>query len=282
MPQNEPPFDGGSPMMNGAYTLAPGKRFHLRDFDSGDTGGHRKKSDAESKLLQGLEELATLQEMLHAGREQALLIVLQGIDAGGKDGTIKHVMGAFNPQGVDVTAFKAPTEEELSHDFLWRVHRAVPPLGVVGIFNRSHYEDVLVARVKNLVAKSVWKRRYEHINDFERLLVESKVTVVKFFLHISRDEQAVRLRERLADPHKNWKIAASDLEDRKLWDRYHEAFDEMLTRCNTSYAPWYVVPADKKWYRNLVVSRVLVERMKAMKLRFPDPPPDLDTYKISK
>ena len=269
-------------MPNVAFSPAPGKRVRLHDLDPGHSGGLKKKSDAESELVRCQEELATLQEMLHAARDQALLIVLQGIDAGGKDGTIKHVMGAFNPQGVQVTAFKAPSEEELAHDFLWRVHRVAPPMGVVGIFNRSHYEDVLVARVKNLVDRRVWKRRYEHINDFARLLVESKVTIVKFFLHISKAEQAARLRDRLTDPHKNWKIAASDLEDRKLWDRYQEAFDEMLTRCNTAYAPWHVIPADKKWFRNLAVSRILVERMKRMKLRFPDPPPDLDRYKIPK
>jgi len=261
-------------------TLPPGKRFHLKDFDPGYTGAFGSKKEAAKELQENLERLHSLQEMLYAQGEHVLLIVLQAMDTGGKDGAIEHVMGAFNPQGVRVTSFKVPTEEELAHDFLWRVHTATPRRGMIGIFNRSHYEDVLVVRVKNLVPEEVWGQRYDHINAFERLLADSGVTIVKFFLHISKEEQKERLLERQNTPEKQWKFAPGDLEERTRWDDYMAAFEDALTRCNQDYAPWYVIPSDRKWYRNLAVSRVLIETMEKMGLAYPEPPPDIEKYEI--
>jgi PPK2 family polyphosphate:nucleotide phosphotransferase len=261
-------------------TLAPGKKFHLADFDPGFTATYESRKKAKKQTAKNLERLNELQEMLYAQGEHALLIVLQAMDTGGKDGTIKHVMGAFNPQGVQVTSFKVPTEEELAHDFLWRVHKAVPRQGMVGIFNRSHYEDVLVVRVHELVPEKVWRKRYEYINDFERLLLDNKVTIVKFFLHIGKEEQAERLRARQQTPSKQWKFSPSDLKERDLWAAYMTAYEDALSHCNTEYAPWYVIPANRKWYRNLAVSEVLVETLEKLDLCYPDPAPDIDSYVI--
>jgi PPK2 family polyphosphate:nucleotide phosphotransferase len=262
------------------FTLKPGERFKLADFDPGYTGDYEKKKQAKAKTAENLEHLRELQEMLYAQGRHALLIVLQAMDAGGKDGTIKHVMGAYNPQGVQVTPFKVPTEEELAHDFLWRVHEAAPRRGMIGIFNRSHYEDVLVVRVHNLVPERVWRERYEHINNFERLLTESGVTIVKFFLHISKDEQAERLLDRQQRPDKQWKFSPGDLDERKLWGDYMTAFEDALTRCNTKDAPWYVIPANRKWYRNLAVSQILIDTMEKMGLQYPKPVDDIESYVI--
>ncbi len=262
------------------FTLPPGERFHIEAFDPGYTGDYKEKDHAKKQIKANLKRLRELQEMLYAQGEHALLIVLQAMDAGGKDSTIKHVMGAYNPQGVHVTPFKVPTPEELAHDFLWRVHKAVPRKGMVGIFNRSHYEDVLVVRVHSLVPEAVWQQRYDHINHFERLLADSGVTIVKFFLRISKGEQAERFHDRQQRPDKQWKFSPGDLEERKRWDDYMAAFEDALTRCNTAYAPWYVIPADRKWYRNLVVSQILIETMEGMGLRYPDPVPDIDSYVI--
>jgi PPK2 family polyphosphate:nucleotide phosphotransferase len=198
------------------------------------------------------------------------------MDAGGKDGTIRKIMSGVNPQGVRVTSFKRPTEEELAHDFLWRIHRAVPGRGMIGIFNRSHYEDVLVVRVHNIVPKSVWQQRYDHINNFERLLADSGVTILKFYLHISKEEQKERLQARLDRPHKRWKFDPRDLEERKLWDDYMAAFEAALSRCSTEVAPWHIVPANKKWYRNLVISETIVETLGGLDLKYPKPVADLD------
>jgi PPK2 family polyphosphate:nucleotide phosphotransferase len=261
-------------------TLAPGAAFHLEEFDPSYTGTYAAKSDAKGKTKENLERLTALQEMLYAQGQHALLIVLQGMDTAGKDGTIKHVMGAYNPQGVQVWPFKVPSKVELAHDYLWRVHKVTPPRGLIGIFNRSHYEDVLVVRVLELVPGQVWRKRYDHINDFERMLADNDVTIVKFFLHISRGEQAERLRKRQADPSKQWKFSPDDLEHRKLWDDYMRAYEEALTRCNTAHAPWYVIPANKQWYRNLAVSEILVQTMEAMGLRYPHPVPDIASYVI--
>jgi PPK2 family polyphosphate:nucleotide phosphotransferase len=200
--------------------------------------------------------------------------VLQATDGGGKDSTVRDVFTSMNPQGCMVTSFKAPSSDELKHDYLWRVHQHVPPRGVVGVFNRSHYEDVLVVRVDKLVPEEVWKRRYDHINDFERMLTDSNVHVVKFFLQISKDEQKQRLEERLSDPSKFWKFNADDLEKRKHWDAYQEAFEAMLARCSTDAAPWHVIPSDRKWFRNLAVSEVLVSALDKLPLRFPEPTVD--------
>jgi len=263
-----------------SYTLPPGKRFKLKDFDPDDRGDFEHKHDADDQTQANLERLHALQEMLYAQQHKSLLIVLQAMDAGGKDGTIEHVMGAFNPQGVHVASFKVPTEEEQAHDFLWRIHKEVPRRGMIGIFNRSHYEDVLVVRVKELVAKAVWQQRYTHIKAFERLLADSGVTVVKFFLYISKEEQKERLLERQQTPDKQWKFSPGDLEERTRWDAYMAAFEDALTKCNTEFAPWYVIPANRKWYRNLVVSQILVETMERMGLQYPDPPPNIESYVI--
>jgi len=254
--------------------VRPDKRITLADWDPGETLGLDKEAAAE-KTEQNIARLDELQYLMYAEHRRALLVVLQGMDGAGKDGTIRHVMRGLNPQGCRVTSFKAPSTEEADHDFLWRVHRAVPPSGEVAIFNRSHYEDVLAARVRKLVPKNVWTRRYDHINGFEQLLTDSSVVVVKFFLHISKDEQRRRFEERLRDPTKQWKLSPSDFEDRKHWDDYVAAYEDVLTRCSTSDAPWLIVPADKKWFRNFAVSRILVEALEALDMRFPKPTVDV-------
>ena len=254
--------------------VAPGSKTKLKDIDPADTFGVDKKR-AGDLLAKNLEQLSVLQYLLYAEGKGALLVVLQGIDAGGKDGTIRHVMSGLNPQGVTVTPFKVPEGEEKRHDYLWRVYKAVPPYGDIGIFNRSHYEEVLVVRVHNLVPKPVWSKRYDEINAFERILADNGVKILKFLLYISRDEQAKRFRERLDDKSKNWKFSPSDVKERQYWDDYIAAYDDMLRRCSTDYAPWYVVPANHKWFRNLAVSQVIVETLKGMDLRYPKPTADL-------
>jgi PPK2 family polyphosphate:nucleotide phosphotransferase len=261
-------------------TLAPGTKFCLKDFDPDYTGKYGDDDDAKKQTKKNLERLTELQEMLYAQGKRALLIVLQGMDSAGKDGTITHVMSAFNPQGVEVRPFKVPSPEELAHDYLWRVHQVTPPRGRVAIFNRSHYEDVLVVRVAKLVPEEVWRKRYRDINDFERLLADNDVTIVKFFLYISHEEQAERFRERQQTRSKQWKFSPGDLEVRKQWDDYMAAYEDALTHCNSEIAPWYVVPANHKWYRNLVVSDVLVETMDKMGLRYPEPVPNIESYVI--
>src|SRR6516225_1727492 len=250
------------------------KKIRLSDIDPGDTHGLTKE-DAAAALVKHLERLSVLQYLLYAEGRRSVLVVLQGIDAAGKDGTIRRVMGGLNPQGVRVTPFKAPEGAEKRHDYLWRVHNALPEHGQIGIFNRSHYEDVLVVRVHGLVPKSVWSKRYDQINDFERMLSESGVSIVKFLLYISKDEQAKRFRERLEDKRKGWKFSPDDLKEREYWDAYIEAFEEVLTKCSTDYAPWYVIPANRKWFRNLAVAQILVETLEGMKLQYPKPVADL-------
>ncbi|MEJ7812741.1 MAG: PPK2 family polyphosphate kinase [Gemmatimonadaceae bacterium] len=223
--------------------------------------------DGETDVL--LERLGELQEVFYADARRSLLVVLQGRDAAGKDGTIRRVFEPCNPQGCQVTSFGVPSTLEMRHDYLWRIHQAVPARGMIGIFNRSHYEDVLVVRVRDLVPRSVWSKRYDHINAFERMLAESGVTILKFFLHVSRDEQKERLRERLDDPEKNWKFRAGDLDDRALWDDYSRAYREAITRCSTPWAPWYVVPADKKRARDYLVAQVIVAALEGLKPRYP-------------
>jgi PPK2 family polyphosphate:nucleotide phosphotransferase len=229
--------------------------------------------EAETKKLG--KELSSLQTALYAEGKQALLVVFQARDAGGKDGAIKRVFGPLNPQGSYVASFKQPTEEELAHDYLWRIHKVMPERGFIGIFNRSHYEDVLVVRVEGLAPKDVWKRRYAQINDFERMLVESGTRVLKFFLHISRDEQKQRLLERLDDPEKNWKFRSSDLEARAKWDDYTDAYRDVLSKCSTPWAPWYVVPADDKRVRDYLVSRKVLSVLRKMNPQYPPADPEV-------
>ena len=254
--------------------LRPDTRITLADRDPGETMGLDKEAAAE-KTEKNIARLDELQYLMYGEHRRALLVVLQGMDGAGKDGTIRHVMRGLNPQGCRVTSFKAPSAEEAEHDFLWRVHRVVPPSGEVAIFNRSHYEDVLAARVRKLVPKTVWTRRYDHINRFEQLLTDSDIVIAKFFLHVSKDEQGRRFEERLRDPTKQWKLSPSDFEDRKHWDDYVAAYEDALTRCSTSDAPWFIVPADKKWFRNFAVSRILVETLEALDMQFPKPTVDV-------
>ncbi len=240
--------------------------------------GSREAAVEEFKGLR--KELIDLQYLLYAEGKRKLLIVLQAMDAGGKDGTIRGLFKGVNPQGVRVTSFKAPTSEELAHDFLWRIHQAAPRNGMIGVFNRSHYEDVLIVRVLNLVPEGVWRPRYNHINHFEKLLVDSGTTILKFYLHISRDEQKSRLQKRLDNPQKNWKFDAGDLEQRRHWDDYMAAFEEALRRCGLPHAPWYAIPADQKWYRNLAIMRVVVHTLRSMALTLPTVTADLSQIVI--
>jgi PPK2 family polyphosphate:nucleotide phosphotransferase len=239
------------------------------------------KHELERELGELTERLDALQRRLHAEGAQALLIVLQGRDASGKDGTLRRVFGPLDPLGLTATSFKAPTEEELGHDFLWRIHRAVPGYGTIGVFNRSHYEDVLVVRVRRLAPESVWRPRYEQINLFERTLAENRTVVLKFMLHVSREEQRERLLARLEDPEKYWKFNANDLAERALWDRYTEAYRDVLQRTSTELAPWYVVPADSKRVRDVLVGRIVVETLERMDPKWPGPPPELEQLRAA-
>lgn len=257
--------------------VEPGSKIKLREFDPADTFGVGKE---EATLAPNLTRLAELQHLFYADRRYALLIVLQGMDASGKDGTIRHVMSGVNPQGCEVTSFKAPSTEELEHDYLWRIHKAMPRRGDIGIFNRSHYEDVLVVRVHNLVAKKVWKKRYGQINAFERTLSENNVILLKFFLHISKEEQKRRFEERLTDPAKEWKLSLPDFEERKRWDEYQKAYQTALRKCSTERAPWYIIPSDSKWFRNYAISEIIVKTLESLNLKFPPPPPGLDKMSI--
>ena len=258
------------------FRVPPGDKVKLRRYDPADNPKGLSKEEGEAALPALLDELGKLQFRLYAEHRQGLLVVLQGIDGSGKDGTIRHVMTGMNPAGCVVTSFKEPTKLELDHDFLWRVHPHVPAKGDVAVFNRSHYEDVLVVRVHRLVPVDVWSKRYALINDFEHLLrAEAGTTVVKFFLHISKEEQLRRFEQRLEDPERQWKIAESDYTERDRWDEYVEAYEEVLSETSTKHAPWYVVPADKKWVRNLMVAQVLVDTLQGMDIQPPEPAVDL-------
>ena len=251
--------------------VKPGTQVSLKAIDPGDTGGYRSAEDVEKKLQLLLDELNQLQYLLNAESRYALLVILQGMDTSGKDGTIRSVMSGVSPLGVQVTAFKAPSEEELAHDFLWRVHQKVPRAGFIGIFNRSHYEDVLVVRVHDLVPRKVWKARYDQINQFEKMLVKNRVVVLKFFLHISKAEQKKRLEDRLGDPTRYWKFSMKDVEERRFWPYYRKAYEDALTSCSTKWAPWHIIPADKKWYRNLLVAETIVQTLRGLAMKFPEP-----------
>ena len=261
--------------MKSAIVVSPGKKIRLKDIPTNDDAGLGSKEKARARLGKDLERLRELQHLLYADGRYALLVVLQAMDSGGKDGTIRHVMSGFNPAGCVVTSFKAPSETELSHDFLWRVHQAAPAKGMIGVFNRSHYEDVLVVRVHDLVPKKVWSERYWQINDFERMLTENGVSILKFYLHISKAEQARRLKARVEDKTKNWKFSAADLKERKYWSAYQEAFEDAINECSTEWAPWTIIPADKKWARDCLVARAMLERLESLKLRDPKPEADL-------
>ncbi|MFI4871437.1 MAG: polyphosphate kinase 2 family protein [Phycisphaerales bacterium JB061] len=271
-----------------AYTLhciKPGSKVNLRDIDPSKTPGlqgpdEQERAAADALRAQNIEAMQQLQYRLAAEAKRSLLIVLQGMDCSGKDGTTRRVLGPLNPQGVRVWSFKKPTDEELAHDYLWRVHKVVPRRGMIGVFNRSHYEDVLVVRVLNLVPESEWSLRYDQINDFERLLTESGTRILKFMLHISKDEQKERLQARLDDPEKGWKFALGDLETRKRWDEYMDAYEAMLERCSTPDAPWFVIPADRKWYRNWAISSIVRRELELMDPKTPPMDAELKGLKI--
>ena len=257
------------------FRVAPGIRVKLKDVDPGFKGQHESHKEASDEIEQDQKRLRRLQELLYADGSCSLLICLQGMDTGGKDGTINHILGAMNPQGCRVVGFRQPSLEELAHDFLWRIHRAAPARGQVVIFNRSHYEDVLVVRVHNLVPKAVWSNRYDQINAFEKELVESNTHILKFYLHISKQEQLSRFKDRLDDPAKQWKISESDYAERKVWDDYMAAYEDVLSRCSTPQAPWFIIPSDHKWFRNLAIARIVVEYMEGLDLKYPSPSVDL-------
>lgn len=258
------------------YRVEPGAKISLADFDPDASEHYKKKKEVEAELEECLLRISQLQQRLYAENQRSMLIVLQAMDTGGKDGTIKNVFTGVNPQGCQVWSFKKPSDEEASHDFLWRYHHRAPQRGMITIFNRSHYEDVLIVRVKNLVEKEVWHQRYHTINEFERMLTLNKITVIKFFLNISKDEQKRRLESRLESPDKLWKFSSNDLTERRLWDKYQEAFEGAMNNCSTNYAPWYVVPANKKWYRNLVVARTLADTLSVMNPQYPAAEAGLD------
>ncbi len=246
----------------------PGKKLRLADRDPAYVG-KTSKTNSIVETVELHQKLEHLQEVLYAEHKRSLLIVLQAMDAGGKDGTIKHVMSGVNPQGCDVTSFKQPTTKELDHDYLWRVHQATPAKGMIALFNRSHYEDVLVVRVHNLVPKEVWSRRYDQINAFEELLAENGTTILKFFLHISKDEQKRRFDDRHADPDKNWKSSDADESERKFWDQYQEAYQDALEKTSKKHAPWFVIPSNEKWFRNLAISHIIVKTLEDLNLQYP-------------
>jgi len=252
------------------YLVKPGKKINLDEWDADDKSlADGNKEEGKVDLDQLNDELEVLQELFYAENKHRLLIVLQGMDTSGKDGVIRHVFDGVNPQGVRVASFKVPTPEELSHDYLWRVHKQTPGKGEIVIFNRSHYEDVLVVRVHSLVGEEVWKKRYDQINAFERLLAEEGTTMLKFYLHIDKKEQKERLQARLDEPDKNWKFNPGDLEERKLWPEYQKAYEDVLSRTSTEYAPWYIIPSNRKWYRNLLIGQIIVETLKDMKMELP-------------
>jgi PPK2 family polyphosphate:nucleotide phosphotransferase len=258
------------------FMVKPGGDFRMKQLDPSSTPGIKSKKEGRAELEWMTQRLSELQRVFYAECKHSILVVLQAMDTGGKDGTIRHVFGPLNPQGVRVSSFKAPSAEELAHDFLWRIHVKTPKKGMIRIFNRSHYEDVLVVRVHNLVPKREVDRRYGQINAFEKHLTENGTTVLKFCLHISKKEQKERLQARLARPDKHWKFNSADLAERKLWNQYERAYERAISECSMPWAPWYVIPSDRKWYRNYAVARIVIETLESMKLRYPKSEQGLD------
>ena len=257
------------------HQLKPGEAIRLRETNTNGKDFHPDRDTAESEFRELRDEFIEYQRRLYAEDKHKLLIVFQAMDAGGKDGAIRNVFKGVNPQGVRVTSFKAPSKEDLQHDFLWRIHKAVPGKGLIGVFNRSHYEDVLIVRVDNIVPESVWRPRYELIRNFEHLLHSTGTTILKFYLHISKEEQQERFQARIDEPDKNWKFSFEDLEKRKQWDDYMAAYEEMLNQTTTDFAPWYVIPTDQKWYRNLALMKVIVGTLRKLNPQYPSPEGDL-------
>jgi PPK2 family polyphosphate:nucleotide phosphotransferase len=262
------------------FKVEPNSKVRLDEIDAGYKGGYEDKGHAEAELAKYSRRLHDLQYLMYAENQRSLLIILQGMDGAGKDGTINHVLTAMNPQGCRVFAFKTPSVEELAHDFLWRISQATPRRGYVSVFNRSQYEDVLVVRVHNLVPKKVWSKRYDQINAFERHLADNGTEILKFYLHIDKDEQLARFRQRIADPKRQWKISESDFAERQHWNEYQKAYEEALSQCSTDYAPWYIIPSNHKWFRNLAVSQIIVETLGTLDMKLP--PPTVDIRVIQK
>jgi PPK2 family polyphosphate:nucleotide phosphotransferase len=258
--------------------VSPDNPPDLSDKDAVPPKSLPKGDELKDRIERQLEKLGALQSVFYADGRHSLLVILQGRDASGKDGVLRTVIGACNPAGVRVNSFKAPTPIELAHDYLWRIHQVVPEKGMMGIFNRSHYEDVLVVRVHEMVPRAVWSKRYDQINDFERMLTDNGTVILKFFLHVSHDEQKERLLERVEDETKNWKFNAGDLDERNLWDSYTEAYTDALTKCSTDWAPWYVVPADSNKARNYLIAKRIVETLESLSLAYPKPKTDLAAY----
>lgn len=256
--------------------VKPDSKISLKKIDPSYHGQYENEEHAKETLEKHVQKIGELQRKLYGEKKHALLIVLQGIDAAGKDGTCWHVMDAMNAQGTSVHGFKQPTSEEKLHDFLWRIHPHTPALGEVAIFNRSHYEDVLIQRVHNIVPKKVWSQRYEHINHFEELLENSQVTILKFFLYISPEEQLERFKQRLDDPARQWKISESDYTERQYWDQYISAYEDILNKCSTEKAPWFVIPSNHKWFRNFAISEIILKTLEGLKLKLPEPEVDLE------
>ncbi len=262
------------------HRVKPHTRIHLSHLPSADTGHYQAEDAANADLKLHRKRLDTLQNLLYAWGQKAVLVVLQGMDTSGKDGTVRHIFSGVNPAGCDVTSFKVPTPLEARHDFLWRAHAAVPSRGIIGIFNRSHYEDVLIVRVHNQITTKEAHRRMEDIVEWERMLSDNGVVILKFFLHISRDEQTRRIAARIADPDKQWKISASDFSERKFWPDYQHAYEDVLSRTSRKYAPWFIIPADNKWYRNVAISSVIVQTLEDLRMKYPAPTVDLKTVQL--
>lgn len=257
--------------MEKTYLSPREESLSLAKWDSNDTGTFNKKKPSIKALNTLRLELKSLQEVLYAEHKHKILIVLQAMDTGGKDGTIRHIFSGVNPQGIRVVSFKAPTQREVDYDYLWRIHNKVPPKGFIGIFNRSHYEDVLIARVHNFVDQKQWEKRYRHIREFERMLSDEGTHILKFYLHISKDEQKKRLERRLKLPEKNWKFEMADINERKLWDNYISAYEDAINNTNTQYAPWHIIPSNHKWYRNYIIAKILVDKLKSLNMKYPEP-----------
>ena len=262
------------------FLAGPEAKVHLDKIDPAYTGKHESHEKAKGEVAANLERLRKAQYLLYADAGQSLLVVLQGLDAAGKDGVIQHLFSGLNPQGVKVARFNRPTPEEAAHDFLWRVHAKAPAGGEIAIFNRSHYEDVLAARVHKLVPKQVWQKRYDLINNFEKQLTRHGTRILKFFLHISQEEQLARFKQRLDDPVRHWKISEADYSERDLWAKYKEAFEDVLSLTSTDHAPWFIIPSDHKWFRNLAISEIVADAMEAMKLKLPPPRVDIEEIRL--
>lgn len=258
------------------FAVNPGKKVKLVGIDPAQKGGYLSNEAAQPEITKYVTRMAEMQALLYANADQSLLVVLQALDAAGKDGVVRHLFSGMNPQGTSVFGFKQPSASEAAHDFLWRAHQRTPGKGEVVVFNRSYYEDVLVVRVHELVPKAVWSKRYELINDFEQLLTQNGTRILKFFLHISPEEQLARFKQRLDDPARNWKISESDYSERELWPKYTEAYEDALEKTSTAHAPWYIIPANHKWFRNLAASQIIAETMADMKLKLPPTRVDLE------